>query len=221
MQIKNIIFDLGGVLVDIDYGATIKAFQKLGINNFDEFFSQLKQNHLFDKWDIGKLTPKEFRDDLRKISGLPMTDEAIDGAWNAMLGGFPATKIPMLDQVSKNYRTFLLSNTNAIHIPWFKDRMMKTHGIEGLETFFEKLYYSHEVGMRKPDVEIFQHVIDDKGLNPAETLFFDDTLMHVQGARRAGLLAYWIDVTREDVTEFFNAGVLTDLFMLKLQNQSS
>ena len=219
MNIKNIIFDLGGILVGIDYQGTINAFKKLGVKDFDKFFTQMKQNHLFDQWDIGQITPAQFRDHLREVSGIALTDQQIDHAWNSMLGEFPAYKVPFLREVSKHYRTFLLSNTNAIHIPFFKDYMLNKHGINGLDGLMEKLYYSHEVNMRKPHVEIFEHVVRDSGLNPSETLFFDDTYMHVEGARKAGLYAGWIDISKEDVTDCFEQGRLREDYMLRLQNQ--
>ncbi len=220
MHIKNIIFDLGGVLIGIDYHATINAFKNLGVEKFDEFFTQLKQHHLFDKWDIGGITPEQFRHQLREISGLPMSNEQIDHAWNAMLGIMPNNRIPLLENVSKNYRIFLLSNTNAIHIPYFKRYITENFGYDGLDNFFENLYYSHEIGHRKPDAGAFNHVIAQNGLNAAETLFFDDTHMHVAGARKVGIHAYWIDLLKEDVTDYFDeSGKLTNDFFSLLQNQ--
>lgn len=220
MDIKNIIFDLGGVLLNIDYQATVKAFKDLGVKNFEDFFTQSSQNKLFDRLDRGKITPEEFRDELRSMSGVAMSDAEIDKAWNSMILDFPQQKIPMLELISSYYRTFLLSNTNAIHYPAYTSFLQEAHGYDSLAQLFEKEYLSHEVGMRKPDVEIFYHVLEQNNLLPDETLFFDDTQHHVEGARRAGIHAYWIDITREDVTEFFDKGRLKDSFFKKLQSQS-
>lgn len=220
MEIKNIIFDLGGVFLNIDYQATIKAFKSLGVKNFEDFFTQANQNHLFDRLDVGKVSPADFRDELRQISGLALTDAEIDTAWNAMILDFPQQKIPMIEQISGNYRTFLLSNTNAIHYPAYTRFLQEAHGYESLAELFEKQYLSHEIGLRKPNVEVFYFVMEQNNLIPAETLFFDDTLQHVEGARKAGLNAYWIDITREDITEYFEKGMLKSSFFTKLQNQS-
>jgi len=220
MEIKNIIFDLGGIFLNIDYQATIKAFKDLGVTKFEEFFTQANQYHLFDRLDIGKISPEDFRDEFRRISGLPLTDAQIDKAWNAMLGDFPQHKMPMIEMIGENYRTFLLSNTNAIHYPAYTRYLQEVHGYESLAQLFEKQYLSHEVGMRKPNEEIFRFVMEENNLIPHETLFFDDTLQHVQGARKAGLHAYWVDLTREDIVEYFDRGKLKESFFRKLQSQS-
>ncbi len=219
MDIKNIIFDLGGVLLNIDYHATIRAYKELGINNFDEFFNQAKQDHLFDHLDKGTIEPEDFRNELRRISEIDLSDAAIDKAWNAMLLDLPQQKIPMLEAAAENYRTFLLSNTNAIHYPAYTRYLKDAHGYESLAQLFEKQYLSFETGMRKPDVEIFEYVLQQNNLEPQETLFFDDTSQHVEGARKAGINAYWIDLSKEDVTEFFDKGKLKETFFTKLQNQ--
>lgn len=220
MTIKNIIFDLGGVLLNIDSHATINAFKALGVTQFDEFFTQAKQNHLFDRLDTGNVTPEEFRDEIRAASGLSLSDADIDQAWNTMLLDFPAQKIPLLEQSRKHYRTFLLSNTNAIHFPAYTEELKRVHGYDSLEALFEKQYLSHEIGMRKPDVETFAWVLAQNKLKGSETLFFDDTLQHVEGARKAGLHAYWIDLSKEDVLDYFDEGKLKESFFAKLQNQS-
>jgi glucose-1-phosphatase len=219
MDIKNIIFDLGGVLLNLDYNETIKSFKDLGMKNFEEFFTQVKQTDLFDRMDMGKATPEEFRDELRRISGFDMSDAMIDKAWNAMLLDFPQHKLPMLEQIRNNYRIFLLSNTNAIHYPAYSRYLQDAHGYENLGKIFEKEYISYEIGLRKPDPEIYYYVMAQNNLLPHETLFFDDTPGHVEGARKAGLHAYWIDTANEDITEFFEKGKLKDSFFAKLQNQ--
>lgn len=219
MQIKNIIFDLGGVLLNINYHATIKAYKEAGVTNFDKFFTQAKQNHLFDRLDKGEVSPQGFRAEMRSISGLNLSDELIDQAWNAMLLDLPSHRIPLLEEAKKHYRTFLLSNTNAIHYPAYTAYLKEAHGYESLSLLFEKQYLSHEIGMRKPDVETFLFVLEQNGLKAEETLFFDDTLQHVEGARKAGLHAYWIDLEKEAVEDYFENGKLKDSFFTKLESQ--
>jgi len=207
MRIKNIIFDLGGVLLNIDYHATIKAFVNLGITNFEALFSQASQDGIFDKLDVGKLSPEEFRNNLRRVTGLNLSDNDIDKAWNAMLLDMPIERIELLENAKKHYRTFLLSNTNAIHYPEYSAYMASAHGYSSLAMLFEKQYLSHEIGMRKPDKKTFLYVLKQNGLKAKETLFIDDTLQHVIGAREAGLYAYYLNTKNEAITDLFTDGL--------------
>jgi len=204
MNIKNIIFDLGGVLLDVDYDATIQAFKEQNVTDFDVFFTQAAQVKLFDRLDKGEIPPQEFRDTLRQIAGVRIGDQQIDDAWNAMLGEFPEERLDLLEKVNTHYRTFLLSNTNVIHYPVYQQYMKERFGMAGLGSLFEKQYLSYRIGMRKPDAEIFQYVLNDSGLHPEETLFIDDSLQHVHGAKKAGLHALHVDVKNGDVTQYFN-----------------
>jgi glucose-1-phosphatase len=188
--IKNIIFDLGGVILNIDYQLTIDAFKRLGFYNFDAVFTQAKQTGIFDKLDKGLITPMEFRDGVRELAGKSYTNEQIDDAWNAMLLDFPVHRLKLLEKVHAQYRTFLLSNTNQIHIDVYNQILLKTFGVKDLSHFFEKEYYSHVIHMRKPDAEIFEFILNQNGLNAEETLFIDDTEQHVVGARKMGINAY-------------------------------
>jgi len=202
-KIKNIILDLGGVLLNIDYIATIKAFKELGVKNIEMIFTPEAQNKLFDCLEDGTMNPDEFREGLRKHSGLNLTVKQIDDAWNAMLLDFPKSRIELLDGIRKNYRLFLLSNTNAIHYPEYLGYMARTYGFANLDSLFEKTYWSHEIGMRKPFVEVFDLIVDENNLIKQETLFVDDTLQHVEGARRAGLNAIWLDLRKFNIHDLF------------------
>ncbi len=159
---------------------------------------------LFDRLDKGEIPPQEFRDTLRQIAGVRIGDQQIDDAWNAMLGEFPEERLDLLEKVNTHYRTFLLSNTNAIHYPVYQQYMKERFGMAGLGSLFEKQYLSYRIGMRKPDAEIFKYVLNDSGLHPEETLFIDDSLQHVHGAKKAGLHALHVDVKNGDVTQYFN-----------------
>ncbi len=204
MNIENIIFDLGGVILNVDYHLSINEFKTLGINNFDTFFNQAKQNKLFDLLDKGEISPQKFRDTIRDYANIELSDQQIDDAWNAMLLDLPKERINLLHKVKQNYRTFLLSNTNAIHYPEYMEYMKSQFGIANLSELFEKEYLSHEIGKRKPDEEAFNHIVEEKKLDPAKTLFIDDTGQHIEGARKAGLNAYWLDVTKESILDIFD-----------------
>ncbi len=200
----TIIFDLGGVLLNIDYNRSIEAFKKLGMKNFDNFFTQANQSKLFDGFDTGTISPVEFRNNIRNMSGLQLTDKQIDDAWNAMLLDMPPERIQLLNRVRQHYRIFLLSNTNAIHYPIYMQYMKETYGVESLEPLFEKQYLSFELGMRKPNRDIFERIIQENKLSPGKTLFIDDSKQHVHGAREAGLQALWLNVEKNTIASLFN-----------------
>jgi glucose-1-phosphatase len=189
--IKNIIFDLGGVLLHLDLSKTIHAFENLGAKDFHGVYSKNKQSDLFNQMDMGLISNKEFIDGIRNLGHLKGSDVAIEMAWNAMLLNFPQTKYDYLKLLkSKGYRLFLLSNTNSIHEKAFTASFMQFYG-HGIEDLFEKTYYSHHLHLRKPNKDIFEFVINDNTLNISETIFIDDTEQHVRGAESVGLRAVW------------------------------
>lgn len=186
-SVKNIIFDLGGVFINLDYQLTSQAFIDLGINNFDTVFTQHHASELFEQLETGKLSPDEFYEAFRKESGTRLTNEQIKNAWNALLLDFPEERISWLEEVKSRYNIFLFSNTNQIHYDYFMN--VFTHSFPGKDfnNYFIHAYYSQNMGLRKPYVESFQHIITEQGLNPAETLFIDDTIKNIEGAQKAGL----------------------------------
>lgn len=204
MAIKNIIFDLGGVIIDIDYSRTSDAFRKLGAINFDQVYSQKNQDHLFDDFDIGKISSEEFRDRLKSKLDIVMTDIEFDNAWNAMLLDLPLARLEFINELRNEYITILFSNTNDIHLKEVFNICLSQNGFDTFEDFFDKEYYSNKFVKRKPDVESFLSILQENGLNAEETLFIDDSLQHVLGARQAGLHA--IHLTKDksifDVRDF-------------------
>lgn len=189
-EYPNIIFDLGGVILNIDYGRTIDAFKQLGIKRFDEQYTQAAQTALFDDFERGQTGPHGFRRGIREQLGLTASDQEIDNAWNAMLLDLPAERLDLLSKLQAVKHTFLLSNTNRIHVECFERAINDAHGMAGLSSLFESVYYSCDVGMRKPEERIYQMVVKRHGLDLSDTLFIDDSIQHVEGARRAGLHAY-------------------------------
>ena len=187
---KNIIFDLGGVILNIDYNLTIDAFKKLGIEDFRNIYSKAQQGTLFDDFETGKSSPGQFIESVLHFTGKFISRERIIAAWNAMLLDLPKERIDLLITLRKKHRIFLLSNTNAIHYQSFSDYLLNTFGISDLKSVLEKQYLSFEVGMRKPDREIFDLVINENRIEPSETLFIDDSIQHVEGAKKAGINAF-------------------------------
>lgn len=185
--IKHIIFDLGGVLLNIDYSLTEKAFQDLGISNFKELYSQLDQSSLFDLLETGKISRREFLDTMRHTSPVPISEQQILDAWNAMLLDFPLVRLQLLQQLRNQYDLFLLSNTNEIHEETFTDTLSRSRGIPHLGVLFDKVYFSHRVGLRKPTKEIFNYVLEDNGIAAKDTLFIDDSPQHIATAEELGI----------------------------------
>ncbi len=192
----NLIFDLGGVLINIDYDAPIRAFRALSGLAEPLAFNQQAQAPVFDALETGQISNGEFRERLREMYaiGPTVSDEAMDAAWNAILLDFPAERLTLLRELRRaGYRLFLLSNTNALHRVAFDAILARDHGLaDGLLGQFERVYYSHEVGLRKPDEAIFRYVLTENGLISSETLFIDDSPQHVVAARAVGLGAIWL-----------------------------
>ncbi|HAP68902.1 MAG TPA: hypothetical protein DCR04_04125 [Flavobacteriales bacterium] len=187
---QNIIFDFGGVVLNLDYQLTIGAFKKLGLPNFEANFTQLAQTALFDNFERGEISPKEFRKGLNEAFEEPIEDEKLDHAWNAMLLDLPIERLHLLSQIREEKKLVLLSNTNEIHVEAFESNLKLKHGHNDLSGYFETVYYSCRVGMRKPESRIFHHVLEEEGFDPSETLFIDDSPQHIEGARKVGLYAY-------------------------------
>jgi putative hydrolase of the HAD superfamily len=200
---KNIIFDLGNVILNIDYLLAADAFKKLGLNSFEKQFSQAQQQHLFDSYEKGHITSVEFRKELKTYCKKDTSDQAIDDAWNAMLLDLPSSRLDLLNHLKQTHRTFLLSNTNEIHIDAFHSYLQKNFGIPDLSAHFEKMYLSYKIGMRKPDAEIFEFVLNENKLIALETIFIDDSIQHVEAARKLGIEAYWLDVKKESILDLF------------------
>jgi putative hydrolase of the HAD superfamily len=184
---KNIIFDFGGVIINVDYHRVVNAFVQLGVKDFDRLFSQLNQHHLFDDFEKGLISADEFRKRLKSISNVPLTDQQVDDAWNAILINLPKENIELLKRLKKNYRLFLLSNTNEIHEKAFTEMMMRDFGENVLPDIFEGIYFSHRMHKRKPDAEIFKQVLKENNLAAGETLFIDDSPQHIDAAKQLGI----------------------------------
>jgi putative hydrolase of the HAD superfamily len=200
-NIKNIIFDLGGVIINLSYQRTIDAFKSIGFENFDRVFTQANQTDIFDKMDKGLISPMDFRATIKAIFNVDVSDSQIDHAWNAMLLDFPAHRLELLERIKAHYCTFLLSNTNEIHFIAYNNMLKETFGFHNLSHYFNKEYYSHLVHMRKPDPEVFLHIMEENGLKADETLFIDDSIQHVEGAKKLGILAYHLDIPKGESIE--------------------
>jgi FMN phosphatase YigB (HAD superfamily) len=186
--IKNIIFDLGGVIINLDNQLTEDAFIALGTKPIKEYFGHGHAASFFKDYEVGALTSQEFVGMIRSQTGINASDEEIIRAWNALLLDFPAERIQLLKELGKSYRIFLFSNTNDLHLQHLNKIYRDTFpGGKSLDDHFEKAYYSHIMKMRKPDTASFQHILKENELKGEETLFVDDALINVEGAEKAGL----------------------------------
>lgn len=195
-QFDTIIFDLGGVLIDIDYQATTNGFRNLGVADFELQYNQLQQESLFDSFEKGEISGQHFINKLMDIVPKGISPNQIVAAWNAMLGDFPLKKIELLEQTRETHQTFLLSNTNEIHMPIVYHNWKNISNLTFNE-LFEKVYLSFEIGKRKPNVETFHWVIEENNLNPEKTLFIDDSPQHIEGAQKAGLKTHFYQSEEE------------------------
>lgn len=192
-NIRHIIFDLGGVLLNIDYGATARAFAALGVHDFDARYSQLQQTSIFDDLETGRLDRIAFLAAVRAFDErLDLNDAQIEEAWNAMLLDFPLRRLQLLQQLRGHYDLFLLSNTNEIHELAFNQILADGHGLPSIAVLFDRVYFSHRVGMRKPGAEVFRHILTENELAPEHTLFIDDSPQHIETAASLGIQTIWL-----------------------------
>ncbi|MGE0088513.1 MAG: HAD family hydrolase [Bacteroidales bacterium] len=199
--IKNIIFDLGGVIINLDTQKTASEMKNLGFDDFEKSYSLLNQIDLFDLLEKGLITPEQFRMEIRKHISKSVSDAQIDEAWSAMLLDFPKDRIKLIQYVKRKYRIFLLSNTNKIHFDKYNSDFNAVYGFS-FNTLFEKAYYSFEIGHRKPDLDIYMHVLKHSNLIPEETLFIDDSEANIKTAKLLGIQTLWIDLKNgEDVVK--------------------
>lgn len=208
-NIKNILFDYGNVIFTIDFQRTQQAFIDLGITNIDDFFAHKGHDVLFDEFEKGNISAKEFRNGIRRKANKPqLSDEQIDTAWNTIFIGIDNGNHELLLKIKQKYNTFLLSNTNEIHFKCFSDYVKKTYALADNTSLFNKVYYSHELGMRKPNTNIFEYVLNQNNLVAAETLFIDDSPQHLKTAKELGMQTYLMTVPDNLQTYFKTNGLL-------------
>ncbi len=192
-MIKAIIFDLGGVVLDIDISKTNQAFRDLGFDNIDEYFGLGHAGDFFRDYEDGTIGDEEFVQRIAEMLGGRIGYDKIIDAWNSLLLQFPPKRIKFLEQLKGHYRLFLFSNTNGIHLNAFHRMFREAFDGRELDTLFEKVYYSHVAGFRKPDAKGFQEILKENALEPGETIFIDDAKVNVEAAERLGIQGIWLE----------------------------
>lgn len=187
---ENIIFDLGGVILDIDYQKTAVAFQYLGLEKFDEIYSQALQSGLFDDLETGKVSGQYFINQLLDFLPQGTSPNQVVAAWNAMILEFPKENLELLECLNTSKNIVLLSNTNEIHVNCFNRKLTEVSKHKTLNPYFKNVYFSNEIGMRKPTVSCFEFVCQENNFIPKNTLFIDDSIQHIEGAKILGLQTY-------------------------------
>ncbi|KAA0992336.1 HAD family hydrolase [Dyadobacter aurulentus] len=187
-RIKNIIFDLGDVILNIDVPVASRSFAELSGREQSEILAIFNENEIFRQFETGSLDEAGFRNFIREILDFPdLSDEAIDTAWNSLLLDLPPERVDLLKKLAADYRLFLLSNTSSIHITQVNKILKASTGIEKLEDLFETVFLSYEMGVMKPNPLIYQKVLDQAGIKAEETLFLDDNYDNIQAAAKLGI----------------------------------
>ncbi len=186
---KAVIFDFGGVLINIDYQAPRKAFEALGYRDFGNSYSQAEQQVVFDLLETGKISENQFYQEIRRLSGLALTDAQIREAWDSILLDLPDERLALLAPLRANdIPCFLFSNTNVLHIQTIYQGLEK-RGIFNFQEMFTKVYLSYECGTRKPEEAFFQLLLNEQNLNPEDCLFIEDSIQHREAAKRLRITA--------------------------------
>ena len=190
-NIDNIIFDLGNVILNIDYQNTIDAFEKIGVPDASIFYSKSSQLNIFNQLETGRISKQNFILEIQKFVPKASASQIIN-AWNAILQDLPNERLEILKDIKDKFSIFLLSNTNTIHIEKIIDKLGEKK-YEEFYNLFDKVYYSHEVKLRKPNADIFKLVIKENCLSIKNTLFIDDSIQHIESAKKIGLKTYHLD----------------------------
>jgi glucose-1-phosphatase len=201
--IKNIIFDYGNVIINLDIAATFRAFEQIGAVQFTEDWGKIMAAKLFHQFERGDISVPDFRTELRKSFNKEVSDQEIDWAWNQILKDMPVPRIALLKNIRPNYRTFILSNSNEIHYDHYTNDLKKTHHLDNFDHLVEKAYFSYQVNLIKPEPEFYHLLLDNHNLNPEETLFIDDLKHNIDGASALGLNTLWL-TPEMDICDLFD-----------------
>ncbi|MEQ8904375.1 HAD family phosphatase [Ekhidna sp.] len=204
--IDAIIFDFGNVLIDLDYPRVIKRFSEVAKKNTEEIEELVVTAPILQKFEMGMIGPDEFRAKFNSLLGTKMGERQFEDIWNSMLKSITKERMDKVLQIGKRFDTFILSNTNMIHEIAYEEMIMEETGRASLRDFVKEVYYSHEIGMRKPNLNCYNFVIDDIGLYASRMLFLDDRLENVEAAKKAGMKAIQIFDPDKQLNEIFGLG---------------
>ncbi len=207
-EIRNIIFDLGGVLLNINPLLSLNEFEKISGIAKEELKNRLANEHLFEKFDTGSISPAQFRSELCRIMDINAPDSVVDDAWNMLLLDFPLSRVQLLQQLRNNYRIFLLSNTNIIHFESYTRTFYEKYNFK-MTDLFDEIFLSYKIGVHKPDAGIYSYMLEHANLKPSECLFADDLLPNIEAAELQGIAG--IHINSHDLIHYFKNGKLIEI----------
>ena len=202
-SIKNLIFDLGGVILDLSIDTSLASFAHLSGIEKNEVKRLFTSSPGFESYEKGEISDEDFRAFVKNLYKLNVSDDELDACWSAMLLGIPLKKLQLLEKLKTQYKVYLLSNTNDIHLHYINTKLLPPLGSNSLDDFFHHAYYSQRMKKRKPDAEIFQQVLDESNLLPQQTLFLDDNQANIDGAGKLGIKTVLV-VTPDLIYDLFS-----------------
>ena len=191
-KIKNIIFDLGGVIINLDIPKTFKNLAVLGGISERQLMGMVDGSPLFHDYEKGLVSSRAFRSGIRRLLKKDIADRDIDDAWNGMLLDVPTERLEVIEALKGKYNLFVLSNTNDIHVQAFEKIVTRSYDLQKYHQLFDYIYYSYRINKRKPDADIYRLVLDEQNLVPEETMFFEDTRDNINGAAALNIQTYWV-----------------------------
>ncbi len=204
-SVKNLIFDLGGVILNLSVNHTLEAFSSVSGHTIDSIKEQFYSRSEFAQYEKGLITDAEFRDFVRDVFSITVNDQTIDRCWNAMLLQIPLANLELLKRLKNEYSIYLLSNTNNIHLNYIQTKLLPADGENVLlDNYFHRAYYSHRMKKRKPDPEIFEQVLQENGLKADESLFLDDLEPNIASAKALGIKTLHVP-TSDYILTYFHA----------------
>ncbi|MCB9360779.1 MAG: HAD family phosphatase [Flavobacteriales bacterium] len=203
-NIKNIILDLGGVIINLNQELTYRAFKQLFPTSYEEILKELNNNNYLEKFETSEISSIEFITFFKSFDS-SITSENIIKAWNSMLLDIPEERIELIQNLAKNYNVYLLSNTNEIHYQFIDEYVSQKFNGLSFKSLFKHAYLSHKIHLRKPNQAIFNYVLQQSKLSPQETLFIDDTLEHINSAKQLGIQTHHLNLQEnQTLNQFFN-----------------
>ncbi len=190
-KITTLIFDLGGVIVDLDWERCVENFRKIGVSEMDALISTTLQRGFILQYERGEISSEEFRNEVRKYSDMDLTDDEINYAWTSLLVHVPEEKLQLLRELKKKYRVLMLSNTNELSFDFCEENFFNKNGFQ-TDDYFDKCYLSYKMGMNKPDADIFETLLAEENLKAEECLFLDDGIQNVKTARALNINAEYV-----------------------------
>jgi len=204
--IDAIVFDFGNVLIDLDYPRIIREFRKVAQKNQNNIEKLVVNAKVLRAFETGQIGPKRFRAEVNRILDVKLPESEFDKIWNSMLKSISKDRLDKVLEIRKKYKTYILSNSNIIHELAFEEMVMEATGMPSIRDFVDEAYFSHEIGMRKPDADCYSFVIDDIDLYPSRMLFLDDRLDNIEAARKAGMKAVQVFQPDKQLKEIFGFG---------------